>query len=91
VKGFSEHREELSASGNRSRSDSLKACLGARAVLGRIGCTMSCDGGIPWRHSQNTWAINRVPVEYGSTVRLPFIVYGMKRGCKLNNMTVGLY
>jgi len=42
-------------------------------------------------NSQNGWGINRVLVEYGPTVGPRFIVYGMKRGCKLNNMTVGLY
>jgi len=52
---------------------------------------MSCDGGMPWKHSQNGWDINRVPVEYGSTVGPPFVIYGMKRGCRLNNVTVGLY
>jgi hypothetical protein len=91
VKGFSEHRKEPSGSFNRFGIDSLKSCLGARTVLSRIGYTMSCDGGIPWKHSQNGWDINRVPVEYGSTVGPPFIVYGMKRGCRLNNMTFGLY
>jgi hypothetical protein len=91
VIGFSEHRKEPSGSVNRFRIDSLKACLGTRAVLSDIGYMMSCDGGIPWKHRQKGWNINRVPVEYGSTVGPPFIIYGMKRGCRLSNVTVGLY
>ena len=90
MKGFSEHRKEPSASGNRFRIDSLKACLGARAVLAEL--VVQCHVVEEYRgNSQNGWDINRVPVEYGSTVGPPFIVYGMKRSCRLNNMTVVLY
>jgi hypothetical protein len=90
VKGFSEHRKEPSGSVNRFRIDSLKACLGAMAVLSRFG--LQCPVMEEYHgNSQNGWGINRVPIEYESTVGPPFIVYGMKRGYRLNNMTVGLY
>jgi len=54
VKGFSEHRKEPLGFVNRFRIDSLKACLGARAVLSSFGYTrtMSCDGGIPWKQPE---------------------------------------
>ena len=52
MKDFSEHRKEPSGSVNKFRIDSLKACLGARAVLSRFGYTMSCDGGIQWKQPE---------------------------------------